>query len=453
MDGMKLAALLLATVLAALTLGQSAPARLKVGDLLEVDVVGFDRYNGEYRILSDGSIQGRGFGRLVVQGLTVVQAETLVRTSLSKVVRNPSVTLILKDQKQEFVYVSGAKGPNGGIELLPDMTLRQLVASVEVVGTPDLMEAKLFRSSENPRAFILSDILRGEAGLIPLRANDVLVLAEADVIRVWLTGLVAQPGEYTVRNGVDAYQALALAGGLRAQDEETVELYVRRGTQHLAVPVRPDAGTPPIALIGGDTLIVQGAEVTRVIVGGEVEKPGEYSLRDNRTLAAVIASAGGVGKDGTLRNVLVVRRGEPFLLDVSAVTQGEAGPAFRLETGDLVYVRPNEDAVVAVGTVNNPGRYLLQPHRSYRLADVLALAGGMTDRGSLRRVYVGRRGPDGRMQVKEYALDQFLKDGMAESNPEMMAGDVVLFGQPKGVSAQGILQIMSSAVLFRSVFP
>ena len=36
------------------------------------------------------------------------------------------------------------------------------------------------------------------------------------------------------------------------------------------------------------------------------------------------------------------------------------------------------------------------------------------------------------MEITQFNLDEFLKDGKLESNPAIQPGDCLLFGQPKG---------------------
>nr|HMS56692.1 hypothetical protein [Fimbriimonadaceae bacterium] len=89
----------------------------------------------------------------------------------------------------------------------------------------------------------------------------------------------------------------------------------------------------------------------------------------------------------------------------------------------------------------------LEDDREYRLSDILAQAGGLTPEGAVRRGYRGRVQPDGKMKVVTYALDKFFKDGDVASNPLVSAGDVVLFGDRKGITIGNAQQILSSAVL------
>ena len=89
--------------------------------------------------------------------------------------------------------------------------------------------------------------------------------------------------------------------------------------------------------------------------------------------------------------------------------------------------------------------------KTYHLADALADVDGLNGRGSNRRVAVGRPDSNCRMQVTSYNLDEFLKDGKKESNPEILPGDCILFGEPRGFTFQTAMQAFSGAILFQSI--
>ncbi|MBC8063735.1 MAG: hypothetical protein H7Y17_02820, partial [Chlorobia bacterium] len=70
-----------------------------------------------------------------------------------------------------------------------------------------------------------------------------------------------------------------------------------------------------------------------------------------------------------------------------------------------------------------------------------------------RRNNLVRPNADGKLAIKAvFNLDEFLKDGKQESNPIVEPGDILYFGQPKGVTGQTVLQAISGALLIQSVF-
>jgi protein involved in polysaccharide export with SLBB domain len=298
------------------------------------------------------------------------------------------------------------------------------------------------------------DILRGRAkeGAIRLLPYDVVSILPLDYVRVWVTGAVARTGQYRLREGVDVYQALAEAGGLDPKlgvPAEDVRILLRRGPESVTVlPAKRDPGAKPMPLEAGDEIIVEAPKQVRVTVGGEVGRPGEVVLREGTPVLTAISQGGGATREGTLQGVLVQRKGEWLQIDAAAApTPGSS--AFLLEDGDYVYVRKNERAVVAVGQVRNPGRILFEDNKTYRVLDVVAAAGGATDRGSYFRVYLGRPGADGKLQVRQLRLDKFVAEkggGDPKDNPEVQPGDVVWVGEPKGLGTRDIGAVLSGAL-------
>ncbi|MFH1772368.1 MAG: polysaccharide biosynthesis/export family protein [Candidatus Omnitrophota bacterium] len=84
-------------------------------------------------------------------------------------------------------------------------------------------------------------------------------------------------------------------------------------------------------------------EGNRVIVLGEVARPGIYSLKDTRTVLEAVALAGGFTDDAVLRSVIVVEGGiqnpQPKRINLSqAITKGKVIENVNLNSQDIVYV-------------------------------------------------------------------------------------------------------------------
>jgi protein involved in polysaccharide export with SLBB domain len=224
---------------------------------------------------------------------------------------------------------------------------------------------------------------------------------------------------------------------------------LRRGPQNIEVPVK--VGPDPIVVEPGDTVTVLAPEERQITIAGEVQKPGEIVMRDEHSLTGAIAMAGGCGPEGTLGNILILRKGELFQIDATPPQSGGKLTTFQLDGGDLVYVQRNVRAFAVLGEVGKPGRIFMQDGKKYRLSDALAEAGGLSSRGTLRRVFVSHPEANGKIGVTEFNLDEYLKDGKLASNPEILPGTCILFGQPRGITLASATQVLSGALLFESV--
>src|SRR6266480_275826 len=131
-----------------------------------------------------------------------------------------------------------------------------------------------------------------------------------------------------------------------------------------------------------------------VYVVGEVCQPGVYTLSALSTVTNGLFSAGGPTKLGSLREVRLIRGGyQVAKLDLYDFLQrGDRTRDYRLESGDTIFVPTVGDVVAVAGEVKRPAIYEITS--GTRLADVVALAGGVTPTSYLKRVQVVRAIPD-----------------------------------------------------------
>ncbi len=425
----------------------TAPLRLKVGDT--VSIAAPAGYAGEFTILSDGAIYGKGFGRIVLAGKTWEESEQAVKAALKKFVRTDDVHLAIASQRPDFVYLVGVAGGKGPSMWKPDLTLRQLLSNSSFGDNVDQVEVSLFRNGQSVFKANLDLILKGQSAEDPkLSPDDVVSVAPVEQVRVWVSGAVRNPGEVRIPKGSDLYRALTAAGGLtqkEAIDDEAM-IIVRRGPNTKEYSAREIGSLARVPIEAGDDVSVMLPEAVRVSVMGEVSSPGEYVLNGGPELSKAVAKAGGPTTKGTLSNVLVVRNGEMSQIDVS-----KQPSTFNLKSGDLVVVQPNERAIYVLGEVNKRGKFLMEDNKEYRVTDALALADGLSGQGTYRRVYLARPDKNGKVQVTQFNLDEYLKDGKLESNPVLKPGDSLLFGRPNGLSFSAVGQIISSFILIDSV--
>jgi protein involved in polysaccharide export with SLBB domain len=201
-----------------------------------------------------------------------------------------------------------------------------------------------------------------------------------------------------------------------------------------------------------DDVVTFLTKVFHVTVSGEVNEPGQYVVRDDSQVEAVIAQAKGVTKDGTLKNVLVFRGQDVYQIDVASSQTGKKVP-FMLQPGDSVVVRKSENAVYVLGEVRMPGRFVIPDNKVITLADALADAQGLTPSGTLRRVALVRPDANGKFVATTYNLDEFLKSAKSASNPSLQSGDIVLFSTPKTFQLLSLNQIASTAFLLKGIIP
>src|SRR5215470_17075049 len=128
----------------------------------------------------------------------------------------------------------------------------------------------------------------------------------------------------------------------------------------------------------------------RVYVVGDVEKPGAYDVSSLSTPLNAVYMAGGPTSRGSLR-VLRHYRGKQLVEEVDVydlLLHGLRSGLQGLQPGDTILVPPLGFEVTIEGMVRRPAIYEI--HGEKNLAEVLELAGGVLQSGTLRHVDVER---------------------------------------------------------------
>ncbi len=211
--------------------------RIGPGDLLELKVFEVDQLSQTVRVSEDGSITLPLLGRVVVEGQTqegVVQK--LTELLQAKYVKNPQVTIFIKEYRNQQVAVIGAVEKAGSYELVGRKNLLQIISM-----------AGGFSENASNQIFILREGADGAASTIPIDLKDLLVngnqalnipIEPSDVIsvpidreiKVFVMGRVKTPGSIKAKlsEGVTLFQAIAEAGGLAEGARESAITITRK---------------------------------------------------------------------------------------------------------------------------------------------------------------------------------------------------------------------------------
>lgn len=169
------------------------------------------------------------------------------------------------------------------------------------------------------------------------------------------------------------------------------------------------------------TVAVDAYRSQRVYVIGEVRSPGRLELSGVITLMDALTRAGGLQPTAS-SEVLVVRptstassatgptqpdAGTVTKVDVDGLQSGALESHVTLRDGDTVIVRRAETVFVS-GQVNDPGEYPLR--KGVNVLQLLTLAGGITDRGSLGRIKIVRV-VNGKKEEKDAKEDDLVQPG------------------------------------------
>jgi polysaccharide biosynthesis/export protein len=149
------------------------------------------------------------------------------------------------------------------------------------------------------------------------------------------------------------------------------------------------------------TISVVQSRSQRVAVLGEVHTPGRYTIDPNATILDLLAQAGGATADAA--DFAYVLRPDAhgnvnrFVVEFGGLPgQSAAHATPTLLGGDSLYV-PRAQQYYIYGEVTAPNKYRLEPGMT--VLQAIARAGGITPRGSERRVEIKRAAKDGSYEV------------------------------------------------------
>ena len=135
-----------------------------------------------------------------------------------------------------------------------------------------------------------------------------------------------------------------------------------------------------------------------VAVLGEVRNPGRYQVAANTNVSQLLALAGGA--TATSADTIYLIRTDSAgnqsrsPIDLKGYTDAKSAlPTQTFKGGDSIFV-PRAEFFYIYGEVTQPNQYRLEPNMT--VVQAIARAGGLTPRGSDRRVDVKRKGGDGK---------------------------------------------------------
>jgi polysaccharide export outer membrane protein len=166
------------------------------------------------------------------------------------------------------------------------------------------------------------------------------------------------------------------------------------------------------------SVAVDAYQSQKVMIWGEVNQPNEYQLTGDMTLLSALAKAGSVTASAG-REAVIVRAAkatgagaaeEPEIIrvDLTDLQAGNMALNIPLRDGDTINIPKAQSAFVS-GYVKNPGAYAVS--EGMTVLQMLSLAGGLTERGSDRRINVTRTVDGNKKELKSVKLTSLVQPG------------------------------------------
>ena len=385
--------------------------KLGAGDQVAIDVWGASQSSLLKTISPDGNISIENLGPIYLSGLTVSQANALLKEKFESIYsglndENPTsnIRLSLAQNRAILVHVMGEVVNPGTYTMSSFSTIfNALYLSGGVNEKGSLRTIKVYRKDKPVANYDVYDfILNGKSNMgIRLEDNDVVVV---DVCKnlVNIEGAVKRPMYYEFLEGETVGQVLDYAGGLSENAYKADVRIARSGKQEREILTIIKSDWDKVKLIDGDVLSVDVIAPTfsnMVEIKGAVYRPGTFQLSDNiSTVKQLIECAGGLRDEAFLNRAILNRRNlngtmENLAIDLRQLLGGSLAD-IPLKKNDVLLIHEWNEVyemrtITVLGEVNFAGEYEFRDNMT--IEDAVLGAGGLKEEASLVRVAVARR--------------------------------------------------------------
>ena len=190
----------------AFVIGPEDVLDIQVWDNKDLNQVTFVRPDGKISLPLVGEIQAAG---KTVQGLS-----TDLVAAYGKTVKEPAVTVIVRDIKSRPVYFIGGFGKPGPLQLTRDLNMLQALGIIGGVATgADAEKGYLLRGDKRVPIDFDKFLKKGDLSQnLKLEPGDTVVVPIAEV--VYIQGEVRAPGVVKYTSDLTVVKAITLTGGV-----------------------------------------------------------------------------------------------------------------------------------------------------------------------------------------------------------------------------------------------
>ncbi|WP_231427179.1 SLBB domain-containing protein [Pedobacter sp. Leaf250] len=391
-------------------LRMATPKSYVVGpdDELLIDITGDNEVSYKSKVSPDGNIRVQYIGLISVAGLTIEQATSKIKSTLSTTypalrsgrtavsitlgnIRSITVTIVGEAVKPGsytvsslaslFNILSTAGGPN------VNGTYRniQIVRGNKVINTIDIYD------------FLMNGIQKGN---IRLQDQDVINIPVYNT-RIELSGEVKRPAFFEIKENETLADALRFAGGFSSNAYSAQIKVLQNTNRERKIMDVTEAEFSTYKPQNGDKFIVErilDRFANRVEISGAVFRPGQYELDDQLTLKSLIQKADGVKEDAFLNRGYISRLNTDNSMalvsfDLAKILAGTE-PDIKLQREDKVVIKSifelREDFKVTVqGEVRQPGTFAYAD--GMNLEALIQMSGGFREGATPNRIEISRR--------------------------------------------------------------
>ena len=228
-----------------------------------------------YVVSPSGDIQFPYAGVMKVAGKTANEVRDQMARILSRVVRDPQMTVRVLGFRSQRVYVDGEVKTPGMLAI--DDSPMTLVEALNRAGgvlnlTGDNSRIRVTRSERSWYVNIPALLGNGvDPARILLRSGDIVRVEQREDSKIFVTGEVVKPSSLLMRNGrMTLNEALGDAGGVNPSSADAEQIFVIRKADSDKPKVYHLDGTSPVALAIAEGFELQPKDVVYVDARGLV---------------------------------------------------------------------------------------------------------------------------------------------------------------------------------------
>ncbi|MFA5099980.1 MAG: SLBB domain-containing protein [Candidatus Omnitrophota bacterium] len=180
------------------------------------------------------------------------------------------------------------------------------------------------------------------------------------------------------------------------------------------------------------TVSLKESRSRKILVYGDVVKPGVYLLETDSTVLKAISLAGGFSKSSMSTQVKVISRNAADgsltsrSVDIRGIMQGKVDSDLTLQPGDTVIV--SEGRFFIYGEVHRPGIYPMEADTTMLRA--ISIAGGLSKDSSSVRVKILRPESGGKQRTIDIDL-KAATQGESSADIVLLSGDTIIVSEEK----------------------
>ena len=164
-----------------------------------------------------------------------------------------------------------------------------------------------------------------------------------------------------------------------------------------------------LALIGTEAFIsLSEIRDVNILVTGNAQNPGIYTLSGNSNILHAISAAGGISEFGSLREINLLRDNIIVeSLDVyDLLIEGQYNLKKRLRSGDVIFIEARKNIITIDGAINRPAKY--EALYGQKLINIIEYANGINRIADLENISLERM-VDGQLKTIPVPNDSYFE--------------------------------------------